>query len=185
MIYKKPIGLKTFQDYSNFLICTYILPYINRGYKDIRILFDQSGTQGISPKVIEQKRRDKGEEDGEYSEIVDSTLLPASNSWRSFLRIRRSFLRIRLNKHLLCNYLCLKFLEDVQPLLSSTSRQQFIVSGGFHKLFDAETPVTMCATATGTLPYHHQTNHEESDTHFFFTCSRYQMCYCSYQICGS
>ena len=160
MIYKRPIGLKTFEDYSNFLLSTCILPYINRGYTDIRILFDQSGTQGISPKIIEQKRRDKGEEEGEYSEIQNSTVLPPSNSWRTFLQIRH-------NKHLLCNFLCNKFLYDVQPLLSSSLCKKFIVSGGFHKLFNSETPVTMCATTAGISPYHHQSNHEESDTQIF------------------
>ncbi len=160
MIYKKPIGLKTFSDYSNFLIDTFILPYILRGYKDIRILFDQSGTQGISPKVIEQKRRDKGEEDGELSEIDDATLLPPSNSWRSFLCVRH-------NKHLLCNYLCHTFLQNVQPMLSSSTCEKFIVSGGFQKLFNSESDVTLCATEAGINPYHRQTNHEESDTQIF------------------
>ncbi|XP_072039333.1 uncharacterized protein [Amphiura filiformis] len=158
LIYRSPIGCKTFRDYAVFLVNSAILPFINKGYKDVRILFDQAGTQGLSPKVFEQKRRDNEDADGRFDVISDEIHVP--KSWQAFLKTRR-------NKHLLCNYLFHKFIALVQPLLMNSSCEKFVVSGGFHRAVGLDTPVTMCVTSSGVSPYVFQTNHEESDTQIF------------------
>ena len=132
MIYKASIGLKTFLDYANFLT--------------------------FHPKVFIQSRRDKGKEEGELTEILDSTLLPSN--WQQFLRVRH-------NKHLLCNYLYFKFLCNVQTFLCVSTCTKFVVSGGFHRLFNSDAPITLFATVDGIFQYHMQTNHEKSDTQIF------------------
>ena len=52
LIHKTPIGLKTFLDYALFLIASSIMQFFKKGYVDVRILFDMSGTQGLSPKSL-------------------------------------------------------------------------------------------------------------------------------------
>ena len=111
LIHKTPIGLKTFLDYALFLIASSIMQFFKKGYVDVRILFDMSGTQGLSPKIIEQQRRDKGEKEGLLDEIHDTMPLP--QKWETFLKVRQ-------NKHMLVNYLCITFLKYIQPVLYPT-----------------------------------------------------------------
>ena len=88
MIHLSPIGVNTFKDYAYLLLSNCVLPLLKRGYEDGWVLFDQCGTQGLSPKVLGQQRRDKGNEgeDDVYNEICDSTLLPPH--WRDVLKNR-------------------------------------------------------------------------------------------------
>ncbi|XP_072029408.1 uncharacterized protein [Amphiura filiformis] len=163
LIYKKPEkGEKYFVGYANMLFKNVLLYYFRCGYNDVRILFDDAGSQGISPKCIEQERRDHDDEIEKdmYSEITDTSVLPSN--WAGFLKLRK-------NKHLLCNYLFHRFQEIVGPYLSSDTK--FIVSGGFHHALNDKGPRSVCVTRDRVTEYTFQfennavsQNHEESDT---------------------
>ena len=85
---------------SFYVVDIWVLTRFKRGFKDVRILFDQVDTQGIglSPKGIELSRRDKGDEgtDLAVGEIDDGTLLP--QNWSKYLHVRK-------NKHAVIRYL--------------------------------------------------------------------------------
>ena len=49
--------------YACFIANILVVTHFRRGFKDVRILFDQEDTQGMSPKGIERSRRDKEDED--------------------------------------------------------------------------------------------------------------------------
>ena len=163
MIYKSPKkGHKSFAEYANNIFKTIILPYIRSGYNDVRVLFDDSGSQGLSPKCIEQERRDKKDnsDDDSFDEITDETSLPSN--WQNFLKIRK-------NKHLLCNYLFYKFQKIVQPYLPD--HVKFVVSGGFHYALNDRNWTSACITKTDIVQKTFKCadedfsqNHEESDT---------------------
>ena len=149
IIYKGPKGQRTFDEYAKYLVQTVLVPYLRNGYNDIRVLFDQSGTQGPSPKIFEQMRRDgksdneSDDADLEYTTIEDSTELP--KLWSPFLNIRK-------NKRLLCSYLVQKLPAVMKPLLKPN--YMFIASGS----------VTVCASPEGISNYRFNTNHVECDT---------------------
>ncbi len=155
MIYIPPSEITTFETYATYLSKRIILPYIKNGYSDIRVLFDQFETQGKSPKVFEQKRRDGSEDNTDmlYDAITDNTIVPTQ--WNSFLKVRE-------NKYMLCTYLAGKLPYIVQPFLKENHK--FITSGGFHRALGIAEPVAMCATNDKIFPFEFQTNHEESDT---------------------
>ena len=156
MIYIPPSEPTTFEAYAKYLVRRIILPYLKNGYCDIRVLFDQFETQGKSPKLLEQKRRDGteiNEDDLLLDEVTDST--PVPKQWNSFLKIRS-------NKYMLCTYLAVKMPYLVQPLL--TDGVTFMTSGSFYRTLGLNNPVTVCASSTDISTYKFQTNHEESDT---------------------
>ena len=155
IIYTPPSEITNFEAYAVYLSNRFILPYIKNGYCDIRVLFDQFETQGKSPKLFEQKRRDGSEDNSDQllDAITDSTIVPTQ--WNSFLKVRE-------NKYMLCTYLAGKLPYIVQPFLKEN--HVFITSGGFHRALGSNDPVTICATNNKIFPYEFQTNHEESDT---------------------
>ena len=160
LIYKEPRGLKTFHAFAIHLMNEWILPYFREGYEEVRVLFDQSCTQGLSPKVIEQTRRDQNDEDTVHLEtqINDETLLPslkAPKAWSTFLKNRQ-------NKHFLCVYMFETLLKLVQPKLVATTKV-FMVSGGFHRSLGMPDAITVSANSKGQWPHYFQSNHEESD----------------------
>ena len=168
LIYKDPRGHKTFHDFAVHLVKEWILPYYRAGYREVRVLFDQSGTQGLSPKVIEQTRRDQNDENILIldSMIDDNTPLPSlttAKAWSTFLKNRK-------NKHIICVYMFDTFLKLVQPRLTATNKV-FIISGGFQRALSLTDPITVCANSTGQVPYHFQSNHEESDTQIWLHVS--------------
>ena len=69
-------------EYANLLVSRWITPYFHKGFKEVRILFDQAGTQGVSPKGIERKRRDQTDEDSEIIENIDDNT-PLPKHWPS------------------------------------------------------------------------------------------------------
>ena len=161
LIYKEPRGLKKFYDFAQHLMKEWIIPYFRAGFQEVRVLFDQNGTQGLSPKVIEQSRRDQNDENifKLASEINDDTELPnlsGSKAWSTFLKNRQ-------NKHHLCVYMFKTLLKLVQPKLVATSKV-LIISGGFQRALGISDPITVYANSKGQAPYHFQCNHEESDT---------------------
>ena len=163
IIYKKPDkGHKYFIEYATSVFKKVVLPYFRSGYNDIRLLFDDFGSQGLSPKCIEQGRRDKTDDDEQesYTEINDKSELPPN--WQKFLKVRK-------NKHLLCNYLFHKLPVIVQPYLSDAIK--FIISGGFHHALSDNSATSICVRKDGIIPYVFSfkdtkipQNHEESDT---------------------
>ena len=157
IIYSNPLpGLKTFLEYAHMIVSRWVAPFFKRKYREIRILFDQVCSQGISPKAFERQRRDASTDDEVevYSQIVDETPLPTS--WSKFLKIRQ-------NKQKLCQYLSCKFLEIVPSSLQSTD-QLFVTSGGFIENESAPEMTGMCVSMNGTFPHAIIHNHEESDT---------------------
>ena len=55
IIYTLPLKhFKVFKDYADFLVQRWVSPYFRKGFREVRILFDQNGTQGLSPKCIER-----------------------------------------------------------------------------------------------------------------------------------
>ena len=160
IIYTSPLRLfKTFSDYAAFLVARWILPYFKKGCKEIRILFDQFDTQGVSPKLVERSRRDKSDDDCDvvYSDIGDDTVLPPN--WHKFLKVRSQ-------KHLLIRYLSQKFIGLVQGHLQEG--QSFLTSGGFHVGL-VNKPAWSGVVVSRTDVVHHALvhNHEESDTQIF------------------
>ena len=159
IIYSSPLhNLRTFSDYAKFIVGRWIISFFKKGVCDVRILFDQVGTQGISPKDVERSRRDVRNGDDEMPVFVsldDDVLLP--KPWSSFLKIRE-------NKHSLCRYLSNKFIELVQN--EGLQRDQlFVTSGGFH--VGVPTTSTWSGKSVnehGIAPHNLIHNHEESDT---------------------
>lgn len=128
IIYISPFNMRTFGDYAHFVVSRWITPYFQKyGYREVRILFDQVQSQGISPKDIERARRDaSGKDDGDeeqFQEIKYDTKLPSN--WPKFLNVRT-------NKQLLCAFLSYSFL-DIVPSVLSKPGQTFITSGGFNR----------------------------------------------------
>lgn len=65
-----------------------MLPCFRKGVQEVRILFDEVGTQGISPKDVERSRRDRTEEECDcYDSIDDGVPLPSQ--WSSFLKVHQ------------------------------------------------------------------------------------------------
>ena len=126
IIYSSPLRhLKVFEEYANYLIQRWMHSYFRRGYKEVRILFDQCDTQGISPKGIERSRRDNIQESDSANifECIDDKI-PLPSNWMNFLKIRKT-------KHALCRYLSRKFTDCAQSVFHN-SDQIFVTSGGFH-----------------------------------------------------
>ena len=101
----------------------WIIIFFKKGYSEVRILFDQVDSQGISSKLIERNRRD-GEPQTEYEPydaIHNNTKLPRTK-WITFLKNIQ-------NKRLLCNYLSNRFVDVVQAWLN-TSEHRFVTAGG-------------------------------------------------------
>ena len=160
LIYKEPRGLKTFSELAARIMNEWILPYFRAGYKEVRFLFDQMETQGLSPKTIEQERRDQSDDiTPTLATIHDDTPLPSLSSRKSWT----NFLKNRHNKHRLCIYLFNSLLKFIQPKLVGTDKV-CVLSGGFHKVLKIDGPVTVIADSSGVSPFHFQCNHEESDT---------------------
>ena len=82
---------KTFSDNGDMLASRWIRHFFQKGYSEVRILFDQVDSQGVSSKLIERNRRD-GEIQTEYEpyeEIHNNTKLPGSK-WMTFLKNRQN-----------------------------------------------------------------------------------------------
>lgn len=160
IIYTSPLRqFKTFLDYATFLVRRWILSSYRKGFIDVRILFDQVDTQGLSPKAIERSRRDESGDDIEanYNNIADDTVLPAN--WFKFLKVRTQ-------KHCLIRYLSSKFIELVKDQL--LDNQIFITSGGFHVGLEKRPNWTGVKVTKKGTEYHSLIhNHEESDTQIF------------------
>ena len=162
IIYSSPLKqFKTFKDYACFLIQRWIYSYFRKGYREVRILFDEDGTQGISPKGVERSRRDTGEAkdtSDAYESISDGTTLPSN--WMNFLKIRK-------NKHMLCRYLSKNFRDNVHQYFQNSS-QMFVTSGGFHvgeRVDLVDKSWTGAIVDNNGIRNHDLVhNHEESDT---------------------
>ncbi|XP_071481651.1 uncharacterized protein [Diadema antillarum] len=160
IIHSSPLHqFKIFKEYVDFLCRRYIGFYFRRGYKEVRVLFDQYNTQGISPKYLERMRREKGNtnEPPAYESIDDNAPLP--KNWEKFLKHRP-------NKHKLCRYLSQQFIHRVRSYLQNES-QIFITSGGFHVgLGDPgeQEWSGFVVTYRGVSKHNIVHNHEESDT---------------------
>ena len=157
IIYTSPLKhFKLFKDYAEFLVQRWVSTYFRKGFKEVRILFDQNETQGLSPKGMERSRRDKvSDEEEHFDNIDDNVTLP--KKWMNFLKNRTQ-------KHMLCRYLSRKFVELVPPCIK-TAEQIFVTSGGFHvgiqSAFDWS---GVEVTINGQEKHHIVHNHEESDT---------------------
>ena len=159
IIYTSPLRqFKTFSDYASFLVARWILPYFKKGCTEVRILFDQCNTQGLSPKSVERSRRDTCDDsNGVYTDIDDETVLP--QNWHKFLKVRSQ-------KHLLIRYLSKKFIGLVKAHLQDG--QTFITSGGFHVGLTTKPEWTGVVVSSRDVVHHALVhNHEESDTQIF------------------
>ena len=157
IIYMSPLKQHNFFiEYANMLVSRWITPFFTKGFKEVRILFDQAGTQGLSPKGIERKRRDKTNEDTEiYENIDDNTPLP--KHWGNFLKVRT-------NKHALIRFLSRHFVSSAQSQLQNNS-QMFITSGGFNVGLETNVEYSGAVVTKQSINRHTiQHNHEESDT---------------------
>ena len=159
MIYTSPLRhYRTFSDYVSFLVARWVIPFFKKGCKEVRVLFDQVDSQGLSPKSVERSRRDATEEETDvYTDISDETILPPN--WQKFLKVRTQ-------KHLLIRYLSRKMIQAVRGYLQEG--QVFITSGGFHVGLEAE-PGWSGVEVSKDGERHHSLihNHEESDTQIF------------------
>ena len=160
IIYTSPLKhYRTFNEYASFIVDIWVLTRFKKGFRDVRILFDQFDTQGISPKCIERSRRDQGDEDSDSTvdEVVDDTPLP--QNWSKFLHIRK-------NKHALIRYLSRKIVDIVKSHLQDD--QIFITSGGFHVGLQSSPGWSgVVVTSKGVENHSLVHNHEESDTQIF------------------
>ncbi|XP_030853471.1 uncharacterized protein LOC100890520 isoform X1 [Strongylocentrotus purpuratus] len=156
IIYMSPLRQQLFIDYANLIASRWITPYFKKGYKEVRILFDQAGTQGVSPKGIERKRRDQTDLDNETFENIDDNT-PVPKDWGSFLKNRT-------NKYALIRFLSRKFVSIAQSQLQNNT-QFFITSGGFNVGLDTNAEYSgAVVTMQGKDRHNIQHNHEETDT---------------------
>ena len=157
IIYSSPLKhFRVFIDYANFLVTRWVSSNFRNGFKEVRILFDQAETQGLSPKGMERSRRDEVNDEEEVYEYVDDNV-PLPKNWMKFLK-RRS------HKHMLCRYLSSRFL-DIVPSHFRSPEQIFITSGGFH--VGLESSPEWCGavvSVNGRQSHCLIHNHEESDT---------------------
>ena len=157
IIHSNPQSLtKTFHHYAQMIFDIWVIHYFDKGYKDVRILFDMSKTQGLSPKCFERDRRDKTEKDVDhlvFDVITDDTLLPSPLEWQEFLQIRG-------NKSKLLNYLSESFVSLASKILTSRE-QKFVTSGGF---LERGNFTGVSVTSDGVTGHEIIHNHEESDT---------------------
>ena len=158
IIYSSPLkNLKTFAEYAQFLVARWVLPFFRKGVQEVRILFDQVGTQGISPKDVERSRRDRTEEECDCFDSIDDGV-PLPSQWSSFLKVRQ-------NKHALCRFLSNKFIDLVKDEIIINSGQVFITSGGFHVGIETSSRWTGVSVSEDGIDHHNIVhNHEESDT---------------------
>lgn len=157
IIYTSPLKhFRVFVDYANFIVMRWVSSNFRKGFKEVRILFDQADTQGVSPKGMERSRRDGVDDEEEVFEHIGDDV-PLPKNWMKFLKRRT-------HKHMLCRYLSHKFL-DLVPSHFRTSEQVFITSGGFHVgLQSSHDWSGILLTIDGRQNHHLVHNHEESDT---------------------
>lgn len=158
IIYINPLpGFRCFAEYASLIVSRWVTPFFKKKYKEVRILFDQVCSQGISPKGFERERRDAGQDDDieVFDSITDQTPLP--QNWSKFLKVRT-------NKRKLCQYLSNKLIDIVSASFQTTD-QKFVTSGGFLSNAPERTEWTgKCVTLAGISSHSIIHNHEESDT---------------------
>ena len=74
------------QDYANFLIRRFIVPYFEKGCQYVHLLFDDPGRLTETPKYFEHLQRDAALEDHNCFIFFDDTEVPGS--WHKVLKCR-------------------------------------------------------------------------------------------------
>ncbi|CAH1775834.1 unnamed protein product, partial [Owenia fusiformis] len=153
IIYISPIGCHKFlKDYASFLMYRFVDHYFRQGYSDVRIIFDQQGTQGLSPKMVERERRGTVEENDADISISGDTAVPRGEKWIKFIQNKT-------NREQVMSFLSYYFLNNVSKILRNHN-QIFITGGGFQGEHFGKTMVVRKECIT---EYHLQTSTEETD----------------------
>ena len=158
-VHSSPLKLpfmKTFQDYSRFLFCKWIVPYLKSAVtKEIHVVFDDPCTTGISPKSIERNRRDSTRIDKASEVIPIEDDIPLPQNWQTFIANRQQ-------KRILINYVLTKLLHsDSADYLKNG--QKLIVAGGFDGHMRGQAYSIIRQGVAGREPML-DSNHEEGDS---------------------
>ena len=158
LINTPPLGfMKTFKDYGNFFIQRWVKKYLEEGFVEIHLLFDDPGRHGTSPKDIERMRRDTKAVEGEQIiDLNESSPIP-DGKWEFFLKNRA-------NKKLFCNFISKYVIENCHLILNRD--QRVIVAGAF------DGDMRDCAMIVTNNGYSEcermKSNHEETDSRIWF-----------------
>ncbi len=122
-------------------------------FNTIHIVFDCQNPAIITPKSLEQCRRDQNFSTGtEYSEIKDSAKLPSET---------HTFLQVRHNKAKFVNYLSEIFVQLAKEILER--EPTLIIGGGFKEVGI----VKFVIKSRECDAYEFKNNHIEADTAVF------------------
>ena len=119
LINTKPLHChKIMEDYGNFMMRRFIVPYLKKGSQEVHLLFDDPGRQAENPKQFEQSRRDTSFSDHNCFIFFDDAEVPIK--WQNTIKCR-------MCKRRLTTYLSGYFVRKIRPFL--TESQKFVTSG--------------------------------------------------------
>ncbi len=159
LINKSPMGfMNTFKDYGEYFLKNSVHRYLNKGFRQVHILFDDPWCKNVGPKDIERQRRDSNLEPSttELQEITVETKLP-NIKWEQFIKNRH-------NKALLCEFLSNFIIQNGSDYLNDA--QSIIVAGAFKGEKQNCAMIVNCNECSVIDKF--KCNHEETDSRIWF-----------------
>ena len=112
-----PLGThKTLKDYSTFLMSRFILVHLNRGTKEVHVIFDSPGQLPNTPKQFEQQRRDNHSKVAVNHCCADLHITTTINS----AKWRETFINCRTCKRNLVIFIANYFLQNIGAYLKQS-----------------------------------------------------------------
>ena len=122
------LGVTNFSDYCRMLLCHFVVPHFNKGATEVHVIFDCPIQGNESPKEVEQKKRDEGQNVNPHHEHLHITKTESiPSNWRADL------INCRHCKRQLCQFLCTCMLDLVIPFLKED--QKFYSSGALMNVY--------------------------------------------------
>ena len=161
-IYSSPRAChKYISDYAYSFLRFKILPWFQRGAKEVHLIFDDPNRHGVSPKTLERQKRDNSDSSDDNTlyakeDLTDNSTCP--QNWSDFLSNRT-------NKRKLCKYLSEYLVNNIGTLLGPN--QKFITAGAFQ---DSKRDCAFSSVQNGTVEEELslKSNHEEADSRIWF-----------------
>ena len=115
----------TMKDYSQFLLCRFVLHHLTNGCSEVHVVFDNPGRQPNSPKSFERKRRDDTASlSTDHKHLTFRDACPIPSKWRDCLAGREC-------KRALVLYLGQSFKQFAVGTCRLREHQKVILAGCF------------------------------------------------------
>ncbi len=119
LINTKPLNChKIMDEYSNFIMRRFIIPYLKKGSQEVHVLFDDPGRQIENPKQFEQSRRDAPLGDHICFVFFNDAEVPTK--WQNTIKCRTCKRRLTI-------YLSDYFVKKIRTFLIES--QKYVTSG--------------------------------------------------------